>query len=47
MENLENFKNLGLSDITLRALKAKGFEQPSPIQSQIIPLLLNSESDVI
>lgn len=47
MENLENFKKLGLSDITLRALKAKGFETPSPIQSQIIPLLLNSESDVI
>jgi ATP-dependent RNA helicase DeaD len=47
MEKLGNFKKLGLSDITLHALKAKGFEQPSPIQKQIIPLLLNSDSDVI
>ncbi len=47
MERLENFKNLGLSENTLKALRAKGFEQPSPIQKQVIPLLLESESDVI
>jgi ATP-dependent RNA helicase DeaD len=47
MESLENFRKLGLSDTTLNALRAKGFEEPSPIQNQIIPLLLKSDSDVI
>ncbi len=47
MEKLEKFKNLGLSDNTLRALKKKGFEEPTPIQEKTIPILLKGECDLI
>jgi ATP-dependent RNA helicase DeaD len=47
MEELSKFKQLGLSDATLAALKKKGFEEPTPIQMQVIPLLLAGEVDVI
>ncbi len=35
MEKLEKFKNLGLSDNTLKALKKRGFEEPTPIQEKV------------
>ena len=44
---LEEFAALGLSEPTLLALKAKGFETPSPIQRLTIPLLLKNENDII
>jgi ATP-dependent RNA helicase DeaD len=44
---LEKFKALGLSDNALTALQEKGFEEPTQIQEQIIPLLLNKDVDVI
>jgi len=44
---LEKFKNLGLSDNLILALKNKGFEEPTQIQQQIIPLLLKEDLDVI
>ena len=47
MEKLERFKNLGLSDNTLKALKKKGFEEPTPIQEKSIPILLKGECDLI
>ena len=47
MEKLEKFKNLGLSDNTLKALKKKGFEEPTPIQEKSIPILLKGECDLI
>ena len=47
MEKLEKFKNLGISDIILKALKKKGYEEPTPIQEQIIPLLLKGDVNVI
>lgn len=47
METLEKFRELGLSESSLRALKSKGFEEPSPIQIETIPLLLKGEFDVI
>ncbi len=47
MEKLEKFKKLGLSDITLKALKKRGFEEPTPIQEKSIPILLKSDSDLI
>ena len=42
-----SFKNLGLSDATLKALEKKGFQEPTEIQRECIPLLLAGESDVI
>ena len=47
MSDLENFRSLGLSEITLDALRAKGFEEPSPIQTKTIPLLISGEKDLI
>jgi ATP-dependent RNA helicase DeaD len=47
MEKLEKFKNLGLSDNTLKALKKRGFEEPTPIQEKAIPILLKGECDLI
>jgi ATP-dependent RNA helicase DeaD len=41
------FKDLGLSDIILKALDKKGFEKPSQIQAETIPVMLSDERDVI
>jgi ATP-dependent RNA helicase DeaD len=46
-ENMQKFKDLGLSEKTLRALRAKGFEEPTEIQNMAIPLLLQNEIDII
>ena len=35
-----NFDHLGLSEPLLRALKSEGYETPTPIQAQSIPLIL-------
>ncbi len=42
-----SFNELGLSDEMLQAIKMKGFEEPTEIQSKIIPLILQSENDLI
>ncbi|HAF85653.1 MAG TPA: RNA helicase [Sphaerochaeta sp.] len=47
MSDLTNFAELGLSAQTIFALKAKGFEEPTKIQSACIPLLLKDQVDVI
>lgn len=47
MDKLEEFRVLGLSESTLKALDEKGFETPTPIQALAIPALLNGERDVI
>jgi len=47
MEKLAKFKALGLSDSTLKALKKKGFEEPTPIQEKVIPLFLKGNCDII
>lgn len=44
---LEKFRTLGLSDNTLAALRHKGFEEPTKIQEQTIPLLLRGDVDVV
>ena len=47
MNDLEQFRELGISDPILSALKEKGFETPTEIQKRTIPLLLKGEKDVI
>ncbi|MFN8322322.1 MAG: DEAD/DEAH box helicase, partial [Chitinophagales bacterium] len=44
---MEKFRALGLSENVLNALKAKGWEQPSPIQEKTIPLLLSGLKDIV
>jgi len=45
--NLEKFEALGISEKTLIALEKKWFEEPSPIQKQVIPLLLAENKNII
>ncbi len=44
---MEKFRALGLSEATLEALVQKGFEEPTPIQAQTIPLLISGEKDIV
>ncbi|MEZ5006550.1 MAG: DEAD/DEAH box helicase [Chitinophagales bacterium] len=44
---MQAFEALGISEKTLAALEKKGFKTPSPIQEKAIPLLLNTDKDVI
>ena len=46
-ESSFDFNDLGLSEATLSAIRAKGFETPSPIQRLAIPVLLQSSKDII
>ncbi len=39
----ENFKDLGINDELVTILKKKGFERPTPIQKQTIPLILDGK----
>ncbi len=43
----KTFADLGLSPQTLEAIAKKGFEEPTEIQAKTIPLLLESNQDVI
>ncbi|HEY2678953.1 MAG TPA: DEAD/DEAH box helicase [Steroidobacteraceae bacterium] len=43
IENTASFADLGLSDPMLRALADVGYESPSPIQAQTIPVLLSGK----
>jgi len=45
--DLQKFQELGLSESILKEVQKKGFEEPTEIQTKIIPLLLNSDVDVI
>ena len=44
---MEGFRALGLSEDILLALEKKGYESPTPIQQQTIPLLLNGDLDIV
>ncbi|MDR1316737.1 MAG: DEAD/DEAH box helicase [Spirochaetales bacterium] len=44
---MNQFEELGLSAVSLEALKVKGFEEPTEIQAKIIPLVLNGDKDII
>ena len=44
---MESFEKLGLSERTLRVLKQKGFEEPTPIQAKTIPAILAGEKDIV
>ncbi|MDD4333156.1 MAG: DEAD/DEAH box helicase [Patescibacteria group bacterium] len=47
MDKLKKFRDLGLSENSLEALRIKGFEEPSPIQSRCIPLLMENKIDLV
>jgi ATP-dependent RNA helicase DeaD len=43
----KKFSDLGLSDKTLEAVNKKGFEEPTAIQSLVIPMMLADEVNII
>lgn len=45
--NTDGFRELGLSEESLRSVNMKGFEEPTEIQRKIIPLILKNEVDLI
>ncbi len=47
MTNLAKFKDLGLSQSMIECLDKKGFEEPTPIQKQAIPFILEKSKDLI
>ncbi len=47
MTDLKKFRDLGISEAMLDALRKKGFEEPTPIQAKTIPFLLSSKKDLI
>ena len=42
-----NFKELGLKEELIKAVKALGFQTPMPIQEKAIPVLLSGERDFV
>lgn len=44
---MKSFDELGLSEETLKTIKKKGFEEPSPIQEKTIPIILSGTDDII
>ncbi len=44
---MEEFKRLGLSDKSIRALQKKGFTTPTNVQIKVIPLLLEGKKDIV
>jgi len=44
---MASFEDLGLTEETLKVLKHKGFEEPTPIQEKTIPAILGGNKDVI
>ncbi len=44
---MQSFETLGLSGELLETIKKIGFEQPTPVQQQAIPVLLKGDQDVV
>jgi ATP-dependent RNA helicase DeaD len=44
---MTRFTELGISDDILKGLDALGFEEPTPVQEQIIPALLEERTDLV
>lgn len=44
---MKTFEELGVSEEIRRAIEELGFEQPMPVQEEVIPYLLGNRNDVI
>ena len=44
---MQSFETLGLSGELVETIKKIGFEQPTPVQQQAIPVLLKADQDVV
>lgn len=44
---MNKFKSLGLSDAIVKTIESLGYEKPTPVQEQAIPVLLEGQTDLI
>ena len=44
---MKNFNELGLIEPLLQAIEELGYEHPMPVQEEVIPYLLNEDSDLV
>ena len=44
---MKNFEELGVSPEILKAIKEMGYENPMPVQEEVIPYLLGEGNDVV
>ena len=44
---MQTFENLGINKEIQRAVMELGFENPMPVQEEVIPLMLNKQQDII
>lgn len=44
---MKTFEQLGLSEELLKAITEMGYEQPMPVQEEVIPYLLGEDNDVV
>ena len=44
---MKNFNELGLIEPLLQAIEELGYERPMPVQEEVIPQLLNEDSDLV
>ena len=44
---MDAFKELGISDDILKGLSSLGFEQPTPVQEKVIPVMLEKRADLV
>ena len=44
---MTSFQELGIAPEIVRAIEELGFEQPMPVQEQVIPLLLQEATDIV
>ncbi len=47
MTLMKTFQELGICDEILKAINELGYENPMPVQEQVIPHLLNGDSDLV
>jgi ATP-dependent RNA helicase DeaD len=44
---MKNFNELGLAEPLLQAIEELGYEHPMPVQEEVIPYLLNNDTDLV
>ena len=44
---MDKFIEMGLSESLLTDLEKKGFKEPTPVQAEVIPYLLDKKGDLI
>ena len=44
---MRKFQKLGINDLLVKSVENLGYDSPTEVQSKVIPILLNKESDIV